>query len=101
APPGSGASAGGNGLLIRKSRLSQMNMYINETGKYGGVMKVNDAGGNGGLHMGSNGNNTALTDQQLRAAKGAARNYHGIFQYILHDPSILSSPQATQYIPLS
>ena len=78
-----------------------MYMDIHETGKYGGVMKINDTGGDGGRHMGGDGNNTALTDPQLRAAKGAALNYHGVFQYILHDSSILSGPQATQCIPFS
>ena len=101
APPGSGASAGGNGLLIRKSRLSQMNMYINETGKNGGVMKVNDLGGNGGLQGVGNGNNTALTDQDLRGTKGTTRKQHGILQQILHDSISSSGPQATQCIPLS
>ena len=101
APPGGGTGTGADGLLIRKSRLSQMNMYINETGKNGGVMKVNDLGGNGGLQGVGNGNNTALTDQDLRGTKGTARKQHGILQQILHDSSSYSGPQATQCIPLS
>ena len=78
-----------------------MNMYINETGKNSGVMKVNDLGGNGGLQGVGNGNNTALTDQDLRGTKGTARKQHGILQQILHDSSSYSGPQATQCIPLS
>ena len=78
-----------------------MYVHIHETGKYGGIMKIDDLGGDGGLQGVGNGNNTALTDQDLRGAKGAARKQHGVFQQILHDSLSSSGPQATQSIPLS
>ena len=81
APPGGGECPGADRLLIRKSRLSQMNVDINETGKNSGVMKIN---GNGGRKVLGNGNDTALTDRDVGATESAAVGQHGVFQNTVH-----------------
>jgi hypothetical protein len=81
APPGGGECPGADRLLIRKSRLSQMNVDINETGKNSGVMKIN---GNGELQPPGNGNDTASTDRDVGGTEDAAVQQHGVFQNTVH-----------------
>ena len=99
APPGGCQGAGADGLLIRKSRLSQMNVHINETGKHCGIMKINGNGGSGGLQPLGNGNDTAVTDENVGQMKGPVHKNTGVFQQILHGRSSSPGPGNLQRGP--
>ena len=62
--PGGGESAGADGLLIRKPRLSKMNVDINETGKHNGMMKINGNSARS-VQPPGNGNNTAIRNGNI------------------------------------
>ena len=80
--PGGGEGAGADGLLIRKPRLSKMNMNINETGKHGGMMEIND-GGAGGVQPPGNRNNAPLRRQEIGGKEALFCKQRSVFQQIL------------------
>ena len=83
AAPGGVQGAGADGFLIRKSRLSKMDMDINETGKYGGMMKINGNSASSGLQPPGDRNNAALRNGKINRAETVFGKQQTVFQQIL------------------
>ena len=84
-------SSGGDGLLIRKSRLPQMYVYIHETGKNKGTAKINGntaAGGNTPPYSGD----LAVTEKDIDTLESVVGKNLSIFQQILHAAAPFSHP---------
>jgi hypothetical protein len=79
-----GTAAGLHGFLIRKSRLSKMNMYINETGKNSTIMKFNAGNGNGRRNIGTNGGNATGGNENINAAEISIVEKCSIFENAIH-----------------
>jgi hypothetical protein len=84
APPGGGQGAGADGLLIRKSRLSQMYVDIHKTGKHRRAVEIDDRDAGGGLQGTGNGNNAAFRNRDVGRTERAAGEDHGVFEDIVH-----------------
>ena len=79
----SSGSAGGNGLLIRKTRLTQMHMHIGETWNKKTIMQFDHTKAIP-RKRGGNGNNTALVNGNIQTLKTAVPEHAAAGQQILH-----------------
>ena len=81
---GSGLSAGIDGFLIRKTRLTKMNVHINETWNNKTIVQFND--GKTFLRKGI-GNNTTLADRNVLILEAAVRENGAAGQQQAHTGS--------------
>ena len=82
--------AGADGLFIRKSRLSKMNMNINETGKQNHIGNINSNSIIGTENTIANRNNFPVRKKHIRQMKYALRENLCVLQNTAHVPSSLS-----------
>ena len=79
-----GQCAGADGFLIRKSRLTKMNMNINETGKQNHIRNINNNSIIGRGNTITNRNDLSVRKKHVRQMKHALREKLCILQKIAH-----------------
>ena len=79
-----GQCAGTDGFLIRKSRLTKMNMNINETGKQNHIRNINNNSIIGRGNTITNRNDLSVRKKHVRQMKHALREKLCILQKIAH-----------------